>query len=156
MAASVACAYIRCAAIAERVRIFTRGGSHRRGAAATIRAQDANGALRERTTMIARIWRGATAAADGETYLAYLEDTGLAEYRSTPGNCGVLALRRTVGDRAEFLLLTLWESEAAVRNFAGDDIGRAVFYPEDDRFLVQRDERVDHFEVVYRADEHGP
>ena len=48
-----------------------------------------------------------------------------------------------------FLLVTLWESEEAIRRFAGDTPGRAVFYPEDDRFLVDRDEHVDHFEVVF-------
>lgn len=101
--------------------------------------------------MIARIWRGATSAADGDEYLGYLEKTGMAEYRSTPGNRGVLALRRIVDGRAEFLLLTLWDSEEAVRGFAGDDIGRAVFYPEDDRYLVERDDHVDHFEVVHQA-----
>ncbi len=101
--------------------------------------------------MIARIWRGATAAADGDVYLDYLEKTGLAEYRATPGNRGVLTLRRTVGGRAEFLLLSLWESEEAIRGFAGDDIGRAVYYPEDDRFLVERDDRIDHFDVVHQA-----
>ena len=103
--------------------------------------------------MIARIWRGATRAKDGEAYLDYLERTGLDEYRRTAGNRGVLALRRTVGDRAEFLLLTLWDSEEAVRGFAGDDIERAVFYPEDDRFLVERSEVVDHFQVVHRVAE---
>jgi heme-degrading monooxygenase HmoA len=101
--------------------------------------------------MIARTWRGATAAADAERYLEYLRETGLRSYGETPGNRGVLALRRIVGDRAEFLLVSLWESEAAIRRFAGDDIGRAVFYPEDDRFLVDRDDHVDHFEVVHDA-----
>ena len=33
---------------------------------------------------------------------------------------------------------------------AGDDIERAVFYDEDDRFLVERDGMVSHFDVVYR------
>jgi len=65
----------------------------------------------------------------------------------------VLALRRVVGDRAEFLLLTLWESEEAIRRFAGDDIARAVFYPEDERYLVARDERVWHYEVVFRSED---
>jgi heme-degrading monooxygenase HmoA len=102
--------------------------------------------------MIARTWRGATSAADAEAYLDYLRSTGLAAYRDTPGNRGVLALRRIVGDRAEFLLLSLWDSERAVRAFAGEDIERAVFYPEDERFLVARDEHVDHFEVVHRDD----
>ena len=103
--------------------------------------------------MIARTWAGATRAADADTYLEYLHRTGLAEYRNTPGNHGVLALRRVSGDRAELLLLTLWESEDAIRRFAGDDIGRAVFYPEDERFLVARDERVHHYEVVFREED---
>ena len=106
--------------------------------------------------MIARIWAGATRAADADTYLDYLHTTGLAEYRATPGNRRVLALRRVAGDRAEFLLLTLWDSEEAVQRFAGDDIERAVFYPEDARFLIARDERVRHFEVVYQAEEVTP
>jgi heme-degrading monooxygenase HmoA len=103
--------------------------------------------------MIARTWSGATRAADADTYLDYLHRTGLAGYRGTPGNRGVLALRRLAGDRAEFLLVTLWDSEEAIRRFAGDDIERAVFYPEDDRFLVARDERVRHYEVVYQGEE---
>lgn len=99
--------------------------------------------------MIARTWRGATRAEDAAAYIEYLEKTGFHEYGATPGNRGVLALRRVEGDRAEFLLLTLWESEEAIRRFAGDDVTRAVFYPEDDRFLVERGERVDHFDVVF-------
>ena len=102
--------------------------------------------------MIARTWAGATRAADADAYLDYLHATGLAAYRATPGNQGTLALRRIEGDRAEFLLLTLWESEEAIRRFAGDDIGRAVFYPEDDRFLIARDEHVTHYEVAFRAE----
>ena len=106
--------------------------------------------------MIARTWAGATRAADADTYLDYLHSTGLAEYRNTPGNRGVLALRRIAGNRAEFLLVTLWDSEEAIRRFAGDDLERAVFYPEDDRFLVTRDDRVRHYEVVYQAEEVAP
>jgi heme-degrading monooxygenase HmoA len=99
--------------------------------------------------MIARTWRGATKPKDGEAYLEYLHRTGFAEYRKTPGNRGVLGLRRIVNDRAEFLLVSLWESEQAIRQFAGDDIEKAVFYPEDERFLVDRDNHVSHYEVVF-------
>ena len=98
--------------------------------------------------MIARTWRGVTRAEDADVYVEYLEKTGFHEYRATPGNLGVLGLRRVVDGRAEFLLVTLWESEEAIRKFAGEDIDRAVFYPEDDRFLIEKGERVDHFEVV--------
>ena len=106
--------------------------------------------------MIARIWQGTTKADDAETYLDYLHQTGLTQYRATPGNRGVLALRRVVDGRAEFLLLTLWESEEAIRRFAGDDIGRAVFYSEDERFLIEKDDHVSHYEVVFEAGRETP
>jgi heme-degrading monooxygenase HmoA len=99
--------------------------------------------------MIARTWRGATNANDAEAYLEYLHQTGFAEYRKTAGNRGVLGLRRIVNDRAEFLLVSLWDSEEAIRQFAGDDIEKAVFYPEDERFLVDRENHVSHYEVVF-------
>ena len=102
--------------------------------------------------MIARTWRGATRAADRDAYLAYLRATGLPAYAATPGNQGVLTLRRLIrgpaGERAEFLLVSLWDSEEAVARFAGPRPDQAVFYPEDDRYLVARDRRVRHYEVV--------
>ena len=97
--------------------------------------------------MIARIWRGVTRAEHVDEYLDYLERTGLGEYRDTPGNLGVTVLRRLVDDRAEFVLISYWESMDAVRAFAGDDPERAVYYPEDDRYLLEKSPAVDHFEV---------
>jgi heme-degrading monooxygenase HmoA len=99
--------------------------------------------------MIARTWRGATAARDADTYVQYLLETGLTEFRQTQGNRGALVLRRIDGERAEFVVLSLWESEEAVRRFAGNDIEKAVFYPEDKRFLIDRDNHVTHYEVVF-------
>ncbi len=98
--------------------------------------------------MIARTWRGATRAADAERYADYVARTGLAGYRSTPGNRGAWLLHRTVGGRAEFLTLSLWDSLDAIRAFAGDDVERARFYPEDDAFLVDRELTAAHWEVT--------
>jgi heme-degrading monooxygenase HmoA len=98
--------------------------------------------------MIARTWRGATSASRADEYVAYLLETGVAAYRQTEGNNGVLLLRRIDGDRAEFLLVSLWESMDHVRRFAGADPERAVFYPEDDAFLVDRDLFTTHYEAI--------
>ena len=98
--------------------------------------------------MIARVWAGSTRAGDADAYLDYLHRTGLAEYARTPGHRRTITMRRIADGRADFLLLTLWDSLDAVRAFAGDDLERAVFYPEDDRFLVARDDRVTHYEVM--------
>lgn len=98
--------------------------------------------------MMARMWRGRTPASKADSYLEYLKQTGLKEYAAVPGNEGVLVLRRVSEEEAEFLLISLWESEEAIRRFAGDDLERAVYYPEDDEYLLEREPGVVHFEVV--------
>jgi heme-degrading monooxygenase HmoA len=98
--------------------------------------------------MIARIWRGSVREADKDHYFEYLKKTGLKEYAAVPGNRGVFTLRRVVDGKAEFTLLTLWDSWEAIKAFAGADPEKAVFYPEDDRFLVERELRVTHYEVL--------
>lgn len=105
--------------------------------------------------MIVRTWRGSTSLADAERYFEYLKRTGVKQYRRTPGNAGVLVLRREVDGRAEFLPLSLWESMEAVRTFAGADPRQAVFYPEDEHYLVEFDRHVDHY-VLLREPEDGP
>ena len=98
--------------------------------------------------MIARIWRGVVRAQDAGAYAAYIRQTGLDGYQQTPGNRGAWLLRRIEGDRAEFITLSFWESRQAIEGFAGQDIERAVYYPEDDKFLVERDLTVRHYEIV--------
>ena len=98
--------------------------------------------------MIARIWRGAVRKQDGDAYARYMQSTGVAGYTSTEGNRGVWMLRRDVDENTEFLMFTLWDSLDAVKRFAGDDHETAVFYPEDDRFLVERDLTAHHWVVA--------
>ncbi|HZS60090.1 MAG TPA: hypothetical protein VFA43_12525 [Gemmatimonadaceae bacterium] len=74
-----------------------------------------------------------------------MQDTGVAGYTSTPGNRGVWMLRRDVGEKTEFLMFTLWESLDAIKAFAGEDYESAVFYPEDDRYLIERELTSSHY-----------
>ena len=53
--------------------------------------------------MIARSWRGAVRTADAEAYAAYIDETGMKEYASTPGNRGAWMLTREIGDLTEFV-----------------------------------------------------
>ena len=98
--------------------------------------------------MIARIWRGTTAEERADEYVAYLRRTGLSDYVKTPGNHGVSMLVRRHDGRADFTLISYWESMEHVKAFAGDDPEVAVFYPEDDDFLIDRETTVTHHEVV--------
>ncbi len=97
--------------------------------------------------MIVRTWRGWTKPEDTEAYAEYVSGTGIAEYQDTPGNAGAYLMSRPDGDRTEFLAISFWESMAAIEAFAGEDIGKAVFYSEDDRFLIDRETTVNHYRV---------
>jgi heme-degrading monooxygenase HmoA len=99
--------------------------------------------------MIARMWRGWVRTERADEYVAYIERTGLAGYRETPGNRGAEMWVRDLGDgRSEVTTLSWWDSLDDIRGFAGDDISVAVFYAEDDEFLVDRETTVTHHEVV--------
>ena len=98
--------------------------------------------------MIARTWRGTVRRADAEQYADYIRETGFAEYGQTPGNRGAWMLRRDEGERTEFITLSLWDSEDAIRAFAGDDINAAVLYPADQRYLIGGESTVAHYQVV--------
>ena len=99
--------------------------------------------------MIARMWRGWVRTEQANAYVAYITGTGLREYAATPGNLGCQMWTRDLGDgRTEVLTVSWWESRAAIIGFAGSDIEAAVFYPEDDEYLVDRETTVSHFEVA--------
>ena len=101
--------------------------------------------------MIVRTWRGRTRIDDADRYLEHLEATGLREYRATTGNRGVQVLRRDVGNEAEFLVVSLWDSMEAVRRFAGPTPEKAVFYPKCEDFLTEYDRDVKHYEMLVQT-----
>jgi hypothetical protein len=102
--------------------------------------------------MIARVWHGRIRAADANEYVRYIEDTGLRDYRACRGNRGALMLVRRSGDEAEVFTLSLWDSYEAITAFAGDDITRARYYPEDTKYLLELEEHVRHFDVIGELD----
>ena len=103
--------------------------------------------------MIARAWHGAVPTGKAEAYTRFLEERAIPDYRSTPGNDGVLILRRVEGGLAHFLLISLWQSRESIAGFAGADIDRARYYPEDSAFLIEMEPNVTHYDVVARAGE---
>ncbi len=98
--------------------------------------------------MIARIWQGRIRAADVDEYRAYIAGTGMVDYRATPGNLGAEMLTRVDGEVAHVITLSFWDTLESIRAFAGDDLTRARYYPEDQRFLLDFPERVEHFDVL--------
>jgi len=98
--------------------------------------------------MIARIWTGATRDQDAGAYEEYMREVAVAGYTGVAGHRTLLMLRRPRGDgTTEFTMVTCWDSMQSIVAFAGPDPDRAVFYPLDEQFLVDRDLTVRHYEV---------
>jgi len=101
--------------------------------------------------MIARIWHGITSKSKADEYAEYLNKTGVRDYQATKGNRAVHVLRRIEGEQAHFLVVTFWDSLEAIKDFAGEDVEKARYYPEDQDYLLAFEERVAHYEVIVSA-----
>jgi heme-degrading monooxygenase HmoA len=102
--------------------------------------------------MIARTWHGVTLLEKADEYYEYLLQTGVQDYKATPGNLGVHVFRRIEGDQAHFVLISYWESLDGIRAFAGNDVEAARYYSKDSEYLVELALRATHYEVLMSPD----
>ena len=71
------------------------------------------------------------------------------EYIRVSRKLDVPILLRPEEKTAHFLLVTLWDSIDSVKKFAGDNPETAKYYPEDDNFLLEKEEYVSMYDVFY-------
>ena len=98
--------------------------------------------------MIARVWRGWTERRNANAYEQVFKTIVLPELEAVAGCSGAYLLRRESEDEVEFLVLTLFESLSALRDFAGQDYEFAVISPEAKQVLKRFEERPTHYEMV--------
>jgi heme-degrading monooxygenase HmoA len=105
--------------------------------------------------MIVRIWHGWTTPHNAEKYEALLKEeifVGI-QNRHIRGFKSIQLLRREFGEEVEFVTIMLFDSLAAVREFAGENY-EAALVPERARAVLSRfDERSQHYEI--RAERSG-
>ena len=97
--------------------------------------------------LIARLWHGRTHLSDADKYAEFMKVRAAPDYSSVDGLERIYFLRRDEGDVAHFLLVTLWDSMRAVRQFAGDEPEIAKYYPGDDDFLLEKEDTSALYEV---------
>lgn len=98
--------------------------------------------------MIVRMWHGRVPTKKAKAYREFTNHRAIRDYQSVPGNISVHILERQEDEVTHFITLTFWESLDAIRGFAGDDLEKAKYYPEDKDFLLEFEPRVVHYEVV--------
>jgi len=101
--------------------------------------------------MIMRMWHGRVPTSKAEAYRKFTNSRAIPDYRSVPGNVSVYVLERSEGPVTHFITLTFWDSLESIKGFAGQDLEKAKYYPEDNDFLLEFEPRVVHYEVVGKA-----
>ena len=97
--------------------------------------------------MIARIWHGKTRVEDYDNYTGFIKETAIPDYSKTTGFIKLSFLRNIKNNEAHFTLITYWENLEVIKIFAGEDFEKAKYYSEDAIFLLEFEEKVEHFEV---------
>ena len=97
--------------------------------------------------MIARHWRGWTQIQDADAYERLLKSKVLPSLKNISGYRGGYLLRSDGPQEVEFVVVNLFESLEAVKQFAGPDYTVPVFEPEAKRLLCRVEPIARHYEV---------
>jgi heme-degrading monooxygenase HmoA len=97
--------------------------------------------------MIARHWRGWTAPENADAHQELLSNTVLPGLKKISGYRGGYVLRRGLADEVEFVVVNLFNSLEAVKQFAGPDYAVAQFEREARRLLARIEPLAVHYEV---------
>ena len=99
--------------------------------------------------MIVRTWHGRTRLSDWDAYESFMKKRAAPDYSSVDGLQQLFFTLRDEGDVSHFLLITVWDTLEAVKKFAGDDPSVAKYYPEDDRFLLEKEDHSLNHQVFF-------
>ena len=99
--------------------------------------------------MIVRMWHGRVDASRSDEYAEFMKQRAAPDYSSVDGLQKLLFLRTDEKDVTRFLLVTYWDSMESVKKFAGEEPEKAKYYPEDDQFLLEKEELSALYEVFY-------
>ncbi|MGB6985452.1 MAG: hypothetical protein WBD74_05665 [Candidatus Aquilonibacter sp.] len=99
--------------------------------------------LLTRTIMLVRYFTATVSRANAPKYYTFFRNTLTPELERIPGHRGALVLSNELDrDPVELTVLTFWESQQAIRLFAGDTANRAVVEPEARELLASFNEIV--------------
>jgi heme-degrading monooxygenase HmoA len=96
--------------------------------------------------VIARHWKGLARRERAGDYESHLREATFPALARIPGFVDASILRRDDRGGVEFLIITRWDSMAAIRQFAGGDPDAAVVPAEVAAMMLDYDRRVVHYE----------
>lgn len=95
---------------------------------------------------IARIWKGRTAPENADAYTRYMFTEGVRKLESL-GARGVQFFREDTAEHSEFIVISLWDTVAAMTAWAGDNPRKIRHLERDPELLLDLPDRVQILDV---------
>ena len=99
---------------------------------------------------IMRLWHGEVAADKADEYEKFMIERAVPDYSSVAGLLNLSFQRKDEADKSHFLLVTIWDNLDSIKQFAGDDVELAKYYPEDDGFLLSKEKYTTMYDIFYQ------
>jgi uncharacterized damage-inducible protein DinB len=96
--------------------------------------------------MITRIWHGKTKKEDSNIYRQYVIDSGIKEYQKTKGNLDAQIWQKDENEITHIWTVTRWKDFESIKAFAGGDYQKAKYYPKDEKYLLEFEPNVEHYQ----------
>ncbi len=78
-----------------------------------------------------------------------MRERAAPDYQRIDGLMHFYFSRRDEGEVSHFLLVTIWRDIDAVKVFAGKDPNRAKYYPEDEQYLLEKDQDATNHQIFH-------
>jgi len=99
-----------------------------------------------------RLWHGEVAIEQADDYEQFMVERAAPDYASVKGLLHLFFQRNDSEIKAEFLLVTIWDTMESIKEFAGENPELAKYYKEDDAFLLSKEKYVSMYNIFYQKD----
>ena len=97
-----------------------------------------------------RLWHGEVPLEKADEYQQFMVDKAAPDYASIDGLLNIYFQRKDEATKAHFLLVTIWDSLASIKKFAGEQPEIAKYYLEDDDFLLEKEKHSAIYDIFYQ------
>lgn len=98
--------------------------------------------------MIARYWHGVVQADNEHVFETFLKEKAIPKFDGNPGFMDFTIIKKYDFNAVHFNVITYWQNYEYIKQFAGDNINKAIYYTEDQDLLLELEEEVKHYEVM--------
>jgi len=103
--------------------------------------------------MLERHWKGIAKRERASDYVIHLKSETFNELAAIKGFISLKILERDTKEGIEFLIVTVWKDDDAIRQFAGSNIEMAVVPELVREMMITYDKTVQHYKVSFETSE---